>query len=152
MKSDATPSRFIIECDCHSSDHLLVFETYDFIPDESKPDEIKTYSVDAYFTSNYNAPWYTRIKLAIKYIFGEKYRCGWDSVIMTSNNIKQLEELINHLKGQGLSEREENILRVRKKLKEIGFDGDELDLDGRYIFNTIEQLIEKAKNNKSNEL
>lgn len=153
MKSDTTPNRFVIECDCHSLEHLLVFESWDHVPDKDNPEKSRIYSLDAYFTSNYKAPWYKRVIIAFNYIFKlRKHQCISDSVIMNSSNIKQLEEVIQTIKGDALSDREQEILQLRSELKEIGFFGDSFDFDDRFILDTIKSLIKRIKQSPPKEL
>ncbi|HRZ18461.1 MAG TPA: hypothetical protein P5136_00150 [Methanofastidiosum sp.] len=107
MKSDLLPEkRFFIECCCYSPDHLLIFDINDYEYDENKyddpknPKEVSAIDVDVFFTHNWTAPWRTRLRLALKYLFNrEKYSIG-DTVIINELNLKQLEDLVKALKTQ----------------------------------------------------
>ena len=95
MKSTIDPDRFYLECSCGMPDHLLIIETFRW----NEGNEGETKSVEFQFVSNYNEPWYQRIKYALKYVlFKQKFGVS-NSVCINSSTVAQLEEIVTHLKN-----------------------------------------------------
>jgi len=148
MRSDFVTSRFYIECGCRC-ENLLVFESYDYKPFEAYP-EIISNDVSVYFASNFHAPWYKRIGHALEYIFHKNKLCWGDTVIITKNNVHQLEEIVNYFKGIKKTAGEETVTQLVKELKELGY-GDyytEEDFSEQLILGTIYSIISKVRDLK----
>ncbi len=77
----------ILVCECGDPSHQLVF-SYD------DGDEEVYVSV----LLNPNHPWYKRLWVALKYIFGHRSIYGdFDEVILTKNHVGKLQNIINIL-------------------------------------------------------
>jgi hypothetical protein len=164
MKSDVNRGRFYIECSCRSTDHILVIESYDYIPDDTKPEEKVSADVAFYFSGDYHAPWYSRIRIALAYVFRKRKFCWGDTVIVNDTNIKQLEEVVDYFKGRRKELREEDIFKLRKELKaldpkynldccsdEYNFDDSQILYTMRDLVNTIKDLEKENKKLSENE-
>lgn len=86
MKSDFIKERYYIECDCQSLDHILIFEFLE--EDDSQPE------ISIYFSSNWRDKWYKRIWQALKFVFMKTPYIVSDVIIVSSENIKQLKDII----------------------------------------------------------
>lgn len=89
MKDNIHENRFYITCTCHDPSHLLCFDIYD--------DE-KNIDISVYFTGNWKAPWYKRIWYALNFIFQKKPFCWNDDIDIHTQNIHELEEVIDRIK------------------------------------------------------
>lgn len=79
------------ECDCYSPEHLLQFKLFDTIGEDHK-------TLSAYVFLN-PEPWYKRIWIAVKYIFGYKCRYGhFDEFILNPEDVDKFINLLNKLK------------------------------------------------------
>ena len=79
----------IIICECHSTDHQMVFLYSD---DEASP------MVYSHVHLN-KRPFWERLKYAIKYIFGYKCRYGaFDEFIFNPEDAERLQSVVNYLK------------------------------------------------------
>lgn len=141
MKSKKIPGRFYLECSCGSEDHLLVFDFFEYIPNK---ENIRVDNIAVFFIDSYKAPWYKRILKAFKYIFKIDNLEGDNSVCIDETNIIQLQEIVNYFKGVCINKQEEDNLSLRKKLKEIGFYCDEMDIN-QFHHRTMLQLINEVK-------
>lgn len=77
-----------VECECTSAEHTLRF-TID-VDDEVIYTEVHL---------NPWQPWYKRVWMAVKYVFG--YRCkygNWDCTMLNVKQVEQLELVINTFK------------------------------------------------------
>jgi len=90
MKSGLYDDRYIIECKCADPQHLLIVDLYGYKEGEG--------SIDIYFCSNYKDSLWSRIKSALKFIFNKDSFLTSDSVWITKENIKHLEEVIKAIK------------------------------------------------------
>ena len=92
-----SPSRFFIECNCGSIEHLLVFDLFQLDDDEEfikeHPEMIE---VSVKFTSNYHLPFFRRIWAAIKFIF-EREPFTSDDILVNEENLHQLRNLVDNL-------------------------------------------------------
>ena len=80
-------------CNCFSTEHQIIMFKDPNLDIEEDP------VVYAHVHLIKRSIWY-RIKYAFKYIFGYKSRFGaWDEFIFSSNHIKDLESVLNHLKS-----------------------------------------------------
>lgn len=96
MKSDFEKDRFIIECECHSPDHLLIVDCED-VDDNKDNKERITLLISVYFSANWKAPWYKRIWYALEFIFYRKKFCWGDDIVIGMNNLHQLKEVVEFL-------------------------------------------------------
>ena len=88
MKSEIMESRYFIECDCRTPEHLLSFDV-----------ELDKYSmISVSFTGNWHAPWYKRIWYAILFVIKKERFCWGDEIIISSDNIHQLEKVVKAMK------------------------------------------------------
>lgn len=80
-----------IECDCNSNEHVLRF-TIDL-------DENDEYPMPHVYTSlflNQYRPWYARIWVALKYVFGYNCKYGhWDCTSLAVDKVNNLRDLLN---------------------------------------------------------
>ncbi len=145
MKGERMPGRFYVECSCASSDHLLVFDSYDAGDEPEWP-----VMVEVFFTGNYKAPWYKRIWYAVQFIFDRKKFCWGDSVCIDKRNVDQLEALVNHFKKENLTEEEAKKETIKKLLREAGInlDGDDWDVHESNLLDTIIKLSDKLRKAK----
>lgn len=81
--------RFIIECDCGSSEHLLVF-------DISLEENFK--DIFVHLTSNWRKPFWCKIIQSFRYLIGKEKYLDMDGIIISKKNIEDLEEVINCIK------------------------------------------------------
>ena len=80
-------NRHIIECSCGSPTHFLVFD-YD-----------KEYEfISVQFTSNFNQSFFKRLKDGIAFIFKKRNFPIGDDVLISTSNVKDLEEFIKDIK------------------------------------------------------
>jgi hypothetical protein len=84
---DINIDRYLIECNCTNPHHILVFDI---------DKEIRYVSVA--FVSNYHESVFKRIRNVIKYILFKDFYYTSDSIILTENNIEDLDEMIKALK------------------------------------------------------
>lgn len=87
MKSKIKDNYYYLECGCHMPHHLLCF---DF--------DLEDYSIGMSFVSNWKAPWYKRIWYAIMFVVNKEKFCWNDEVIINSEDITELEEVIEKIK------------------------------------------------------
>lgn len=77
------------DCACNSSDHTLRFSLHE----EYKGDEPSLYSEVQ--LRQYH-PWYQRVWMAIKYVFGYQCRYGhWDCFLFEKETAVQMRDLLN---------------------------------------------------------
>ena len=100
MKSGIFPNRHFLECSCWSPDHLLVFDINDYSTKDDMENTLPNIVVDVYFTHTWKAPLFTRIRLALSYIFIRKNYSIGDKIILNEKNIDQLQELVDVLKNR----------------------------------------------------
>lgn len=83
------PVEKLLLCGCGSSEHQMIMRYFE--------DDIEsTVYVDVHLVKR---KFWSRIKYAIKYIFGYKSKYGaWDEIIMGPQHIKSLESVIKYLK------------------------------------------------------
>jgi hypothetical protein len=76
-----------IECDCHSREHLLQF--YHDTEDNSL--------IVSTHLSHWQ-PWYKRVWIGIRYVFGGKVREGgdFDCTLISGNNLVKVRDLCDH--------------------------------------------------------
>lgn len=79
--------RHFIECDCINSEHLLIF---DFCKEWNE--------IDVYFTDSWRDTFWNRVKNAFKYVFTKDRYYLCNTVAITKDNIKDLEEVIKEMK------------------------------------------------------
>ena len=89
MKSKIIDGRYLIECVCGSHDHILVFD----IDKEFDPQ-----CIGVYFTHDSNLRWYQKIIPALKYICGVSNYIGDSDIMITEQNIEELEEVVKVIK------------------------------------------------------
>lgn len=78
-------------CDCHSPEHLIMFDY----------DEEMNYMYMSVFLDQYR-PWYKRIGLAIKYVFGYTGPYGhYDTWILKNTDIVRFKKVLNQVKKDG---------------------------------------------------
>ncbi len=80
-------------CSCHSTEHQMVMH---------KSDATDWYPPEVYVHVHLirRSFWY-RLKYGLKYIFGYKSKFGaWDEFILDSSHVKDLEQVIQHLKDE----------------------------------------------------
>jgi len=78
----------IIICGCGDTSHHLIFT-----PDEEDPEVWLYYQLDL-------KPWYKRIFLGFKYIFGFQSKYGmYGELLINETNIDKFEEIIDHIKN-----------------------------------------------------
>ncbi len=89
MKSKMTEDRYIIECDCGSPDHLVIFDFYNDVNFR-----------DVYLTicSKYRKSFIERFIIIIKYLFGIEKYLATDGIMFSEDNISELEEVIKIIK------------------------------------------------------
>ena len=78
----------IVECNCLNPHHILVFgydADYNYI--------------GVYFASNYNASFFRRVLNALMYVFKKRMYGVSDEVLVTGNNLADLEEVITEMKN-----------------------------------------------------
>lgn len=82
--------RDILICACHSTEHQIIF---------SRDDE----DIDKMIYCTIHLcplPFFQRIKLAIKYIFGYRSKYGnFDEFLLTEQHVKQLKNIITYLES-----------------------------------------------------
>lgn len=90
VRPDPLPT--VIICDCHSSEHQLIFsQSRPYYKNEDNEIYMHTHLV------TYNN-WYKRLKYAIKYVFGYKSRYGaWDEVLISKQYAPKLREMADFL-------------------------------------------------------
>jgi hypothetical protein len=97
MESELVKGRHYIECQCASTDHLLVIDT-------SETEEDNLLMVSIYFVHNYRGSFFRRLKLVFEYLFNiNKYALTGDDVLFDESNVDQLEKIVNVLKKQRLN-------------------------------------------------
>jgi len=97
MKSKLVKDRYIIECSCRTPTHLLVF---DFDKDEYEEGVFGKYpEISVYFTSNHILNFFGRLKVCFKYLFKKESFLIGDDVIINKNNIEELQEWIDYIRG-----------------------------------------------------
>ena len=79
--------RHIIECSCLVDSHLLII-------DINKEDK----TIDFSFVSDWREPFPKRVKEAFKYIFFKKWYYTSNTVMITKDNIDDLEKAIKDMK------------------------------------------------------
>ena len=90
---DEDYERYYIECSCYSIDHLIIFEKFRF----SKEDE---FEIDIYISANPHRPLIDRIKQAFKLVFKKQYNYVSDDVLISKENISELQEFIDDIKKE----------------------------------------------------
>ena len=87
MKND---NEILLLCDCSSTEHQLLVRWDN--------DEKEVY-VETHLANNKG--FWTRVKYAVKYIFGYKCRYGaFDEVILRKEDADNLQKVVEHLKGR----------------------------------------------------
>lgn len=85
--------RYYCECSCHDISHLLIFEKFKLV-------EEGEFEIAVYISNN---PHMTlirrRLAQAFKLIFKKQYNYVSDDVLIDKNNVIQLEEFIESIKG-----------------------------------------------------
>ena len=84
-----SPQDFIttlhVVCECSSTEHILQFVQFE--PEEGQPEECCYTSVQL----NPCNPWYKRVVMATKYVFGHQSRYGhWDCTILGKKEAEKL--------------------------------------------------------------
>lgn len=79
--------RHIIECSCLVDSHLLIIDI---------DKEYKT--IDFSFVSDWREPFFKRVKEAFKYIFFQKWYYTSNTIMITKDNIEDLEKAIADIK------------------------------------------------------
>ena len=80
--------RQVIDCACHSDEHILLFSKND-------EEDYKCVYLSYHLQNDY---WYKRIWKGIKYIFGFKSKYGnFGEVIIDKSNIDKFEEIVNFI-------------------------------------------------------
>lgn len=79
--------RHFIECYCTTSDHLMVIDI----------DRVER-SIDFTFRSNWRLPFFKRVRKAFKYIFCKKWYDTSNTVMISKENIEDLEKAIEDIK------------------------------------------------------
>ena len=150
MRSDIHGSRFYIECDCRSSEHILVLESYDYEPNPARPGEIECFEVEAYFAGNWRAPWYKRIWYAFEFVFYRKKFTWGETVGISERNINQLEEIVNYFNKKKMTNRDQTIKSILSTSKDAGLDFSGYEFEDDNILGTISELVCEIKELKSN--
>jgi len=84
------PKHELFLCDCFSADHQMIFT---YVEDENWEDVYVNVHLNHYF------PFWKRIKIGIKYIFGWKSRYGsFDEFIFHPGDSKKLQKVVDYLK------------------------------------------------------
>jgi len=88
--------KYIIECSCGNPSHLCIFHYY-------KDKDSAFNSIDIYFTSNYHLGFFERLKLGLKFIlFRRDYNMS-DTIMLNSDELYKLEQVIKEYKEDVLS-------------------------------------------------
>jgi len=100
------PENYIVteyfECDCHSSEHTLRF-TY-LSEDIGANNQISNIYLNIFLD---NEPWYKRILIGLKYIFGYKSKYGhFGEWIFYRKDAQRLKKLIEKIEQDDAKERE----------------------------------------------
>lgn len=89
-----------IECECHSDEHTLRFTI-----------DAEDCTIYTSVFLNHWRPWYTRIWIAIKYIFGYKCRYGhFDCTSMGEDQVRQLRKMIYDYEGLCIESKVQNVV------------------------------------------
>lgn len=89
MKSEVLEDRYIVECDCSSPDHIMMFD-FD--------SELKM--IDIYFSGNWRDSFFKRLKYACKFLFFKKSFVWGDSIVITNRNAQQIQEILDKVKNK----------------------------------------------------
>jgi hypothetical protein len=90
MKSkvfDRFGERHLIECNCLSAAHLLIFDFYE--------DDFG--EIDVYFTDDWRAPFWQRVKNAFRYVFKRDPYYNSNTIGVGKDNVADLEGVIAKL-------------------------------------------------------
>lgn len=107
MKSELSKDRRYIECSCYDPEHLFMIES-------DKSDK----TVFLFFTGNWHAPFWRRLKYGLGFIFRSKkfkYKEFGDTMIIDKKNRAQLKEALEELLLIEAKEQDED-----EKLKVMG--------------------------------
>lgn len=91
MEDKFNCSRHIIFCNCGSNDHMVIFELY-------KDEDFFDSELSIYVTLNTYQNFFERLKNGLKYILGKKIFYFTDTVLISKDNISDLEEWIKEVK------------------------------------------------------
>jgi len=75
----------IFQCDCHANEHMIKVDM--FVWSDMMPEFCMSVTADAYL------PWYRRIWVAIKYMFGYP-TLAWHDVMLSPANVDKLYNII----------------------------------------------------------
>lgn len=90
-KNEKYSQPMVLGCECHDREHNVIF---DFDEDTSSNGEKYKLVYATYHLSN--LPFWERLKLGIKYIFGYKSRYGcYDELVIGPDNVKVLKDVVN---------------------------------------------------------
>jgi hypothetical protein len=79
-----------LDCECHSPDHIVRYSFWDWGPDEM-PDLFVEVQAGHYL------PWYKRIWLGIKYMFGVP-SLSWHDAFIKAKDVDVLQKMLNDYK------------------------------------------------------
>lgn len=89
----------IVICECHSTEHQMVFLYSDEdvkFPNSDVVKNIKTVYIHTHLNKH---PFWTRVKYGIKYIFGYQCRYGaFDEFIINPEDAHKFESVVEYLK------------------------------------------------------
>lgn len=89
--SNVTDRTEIFHCECFSPEHMLIVSTYG-----GEHDTASMFIVQV--TADNHLPWYKRIGLAVKYIFGQP-SLQWHDILLSPKDVSRLAELCQTYNG-----------------------------------------------------
>jgi hypothetical protein len=83
--------RYYIECNCHSIDHLVIFEKFKFTEEDE-------WEIAIYISNDPHTTLRRRLAQAFKLVFQKKYNYVSDDILISKENISELQEWIDSIK------------------------------------------------------
>lgn len=78
-------------CDCGSREHLMMVELIDWVDPGFPPDQELLFSLQL----NHYHPWYKRVWLGLKFMFGAKDRTWHDVTLVKKADVERLKEILD---------------------------------------------------------
>ena len=108
LKSAVVKDRFYIECSCTSTDHLLVFDFWNFGKEHNYTE------MSAQFVSPYHDSFWKRLGYFFKYLFNkDRYLGTSDAIIFNRKNLEQLKEVVGEMEEILFKQEREQEKRIK---------------------------------------
>lgn len=121
--------RHYTECLCHSDEHALKWK-WDTDLENDDPNVYLSYFLEQYH------PWYVRIWIAMKYIFGYKSKCGhFDCTMLNDQDVADLVDFLVEFQNRGakISLKEEHDGELLQAISDLA---EAIELEGEEYFKT----------------